>query len=189
MTRRIATTLLTLGVAALLAMPAVAQQPKHNSHGSRMPMGGGVGLIANHDVQKELKLTREQTSKAEDVARDVRAKYHGEFAKIEELDSQTRFEKTAETVGNITSETNKGLADVLTPNQMKRDRFQLQQLGLMAFTEPDVQSKLELGDEKVGRIRKINAESKSQRRELAPGRQQSRGEPAEGGDPRQGERG
>jgi Spy/CpxP family protein refolding chaperone len=72
LTRRIATTVLTLGVAALLAIPAVAQQPKHKGHGSRMPMGGGAGLIANQDVQKELKLTKEQTSKAEAGARRPR---------------------------------------------------------------------------------------------------------------------
>ena len=168
MKRRIATTVLTLGVAALLAMPAGAQQPKHKGHGSRMPMGGGAGLVANQGVQKELKLTKEQTTKAEAVARAVREKYHGEFAKFEELDAQARFEKTAEIVQNMTSETNQGLADVLNPEQMKRYRqIQLQQLGLLAFTEPDVQSKLKLSDEQVGRIRKINAESQSQRREFA----------------------
>jgi hypothetical protein len=70
----------------------------------------------------------------------------------------------------MTSETNKRLADVLKPEQMKRYRqIQLQQLGLMAFTEPDVQSKLKLSDEQVGRIRKINAQSQSQRREFAQG--------------------
>ena len=73
MKRRIATTVLTLGVAALLAMPAGAQQPKHKGHGSRMPMGGGAGLIANQDVQKELKLTKEQTSKAEAGAPSARS--------------------------------------------------------------------------------------------------------------------
>jgi hypothetical protein len=170
MTRRIAMTVLTLGVAALLAMPAIAQQAKHKGHGSRMPMGGGAGLIANQDVQKELKLTKEQTSKAEAVARTVREKYHGEFAKFEDLDAQSRLEKTAEIVRNMTSETNKGLADVLKPEQMTRYRqIQLQQLGLMAFTEPDIQSKLKLSDEQVGRIRKISAESQSQRREFAQG--------------------
>jgi hypothetical protein len=170
MKRRIATTVLTLGVVALLAMPAGAQQPKHKGHGSRMPMGGGAGLIANQDVQKELKLTKEQTSKAEAGARAVREKYHGEFAKFDELDAQARFEKTAEIVRNMTSETNKGLADVLKPEQMKRYRqIQLQQLDLMAFTEPDVQSQLKLSDEQVGLIRRINAESQSQRREFAQG--------------------
>jgi hypothetical protein len=39
-----------------------------------MPMGGGAGLVANQDVQKELRLTKEQTSKAEAVARTVRDK-------------------------------------------------------------------------------------------------------------------
>jgi hypothetical protein len=170
MKRRIATMVLTLGVTALLAMPAFAQQPKHKGHGSRMPMGGGAGLIANEGVQKELKLTDEQTSKAEAVARDVRAKHHGEFAKVEDLDAQERSEKTAEIVRTMTSETNKGLADVLTPEQMKRYRqIQLQQLGLRAFTEPEVQSKLKLTDDQVGQIRRINADSQSQRRELIQG--------------------
>jgi Spy/CpxP family protein refolding chaperone len=170
MKRRIATMVLTLGVAALLAMPAFAQQPKHKGHGSRMPMGGGAGLIANGGVQKELKLTDEQASKAEAVARDVRAKHHDEFDKVEDLDAQKRSEKTAEIVRTMISETNKGLADVLKPEQMKRYRqIQLQQLGLRAFTEPEVQSKLKLTDDQVGQIRRINADSQSQRRELSQG--------------------
>jgi hypothetical protein len=135
-----------------------------------MPLGGGAGLIANEGVQKELKLTDEQTSKAEAVAREVREKYHGEFAKVEDLDAQKRSEKMAEIVRTMTSETNKGLADVLKPEQMKRYRqIQLQQLGLMAFTEPEVQSKLKLTDDQVGQIRRINADSQSQRRELSQG--------------------
>jgi Spy/CpxP family protein refolding chaperone len=170
MKRRIATMVLTLGVAALLAMPAFAQEPKHKGHGSRLPMGGGAGLIANQGVQKELKLTAEQTSKAEAVARDVRAKHHGEFDKVDDLDAQKRPEKMAEIVRTMTSETNKGLADVLKPEQMKRYRqLQLQQLGLIAFTEPDVQSKLKLTDDQVGQIRKINADSQGQRLELPQG--------------------
>jgi Spy/CpxP family protein refolding chaperone len=170
MKRRIATMVLTLGVAALLAMPAFAQQPKHKGRGSRMPMGGGAGLIANEGVQKELKLTDEQTSKAEAVARDVREKHHGDFAKLQDLDDQERSEKTAEIVRTMTSETNKALADVLKPEQMKRYRqIQLQQMGVRAFTEPEVQSKLKLTDDQVGQIRRINADSQSQRRELLQG--------------------
>lgn len=170
MKRRMATTVLTLGVAALLAMPAFAQQPKHQGHGSRMPMGGGAGLIANKDVQKELKLTDEQTAKAEAAARVVREKHHGDFAKLDDLDAQARFEKTAEIVRTMTGETNKALADVLKPEQMKRYRqIQLQHLGLMAFTESDVRSKLKLTDAQVGRIGRINADSQSQRRALAQG--------------------
>jgi hypothetical protein len=160
MKRRIATMVLTLGVAVLLAMPAVAQQPKHKGHGSRMPMGGGAGLIANQGVQKELKLTDDQTSKAEAVARAVREKHHGEFDKVDDLDAKERSEKMAEIVRTMISETNKGLADVLKPEQMKRYRqIQLQQLGLRAFTDPEVQSKLKLTDDQVGQIRRINADS------------------------------
>jgi hypothetical protein len=161
---------LTLGVAALLAMPAFAQQPKHKGHGSGMPMGGGAGLIANEAVQKELKLTDEQASKAEAVALDVRKKHQGDFVKLKDINARERFEKVAEIVRTMTSETNKGLADVLKPEQMKRYRqIQLQQLGLMAFTEPEVQSKLKLTDDQVGRIRRINADSQSQRRQLSQG--------------------
>jgi hypothetical protein len=170
MKRRIATMVLTLGVAALLAMPAFAQQPRHKGHGSRMPMGGGAGLIANKGVQKELKLTDVQTSKAEGVARNVREKYHGEFAKVQDPDAQKRSEKMTEIVRTMTSETNKGLADVLKPEQMKRyHQLQLQHLGLMAFIEPEVQSKLKLTDDQVGRIRRINADSQRQRSEVVQG--------------------
>jgi hypothetical protein len=177
MKRRMATMVLTLGVAALLAIPAFAQQPKHQGHGSRMPMGGGAGLIANKDVQKELTLTDEQTAKAEAVARVVREKHHGDFAKLDDLDALERFEKTAELVRTMTGETNKALADVLKPEQLKRYRqIQLLHLGLMAFTEPDVRSKLKLTDAQVGRIGRINADSQSQRRALAQGAGGNRGD-------------
>ena len=39
----------------------------------------------------------------------------------------------------------------------------------MAFTEPEVQSKLKLTDDQVGRVRTINADSQSQRREVVQG--------------------
>jgi hypothetical protein len=174
MKRRIPTTVLTLGVAALFAMPAFAQQSKHQGggfvHGSGIPLGGGAELIAIEGVQKELKLTDEQASKAEAVALDVRKKHQGDFLKLKEFNARERLEKVAEIVRTITTETNKGLAAILKPEQMRRFRqIQLQQLGLMAFTEPDVRSKLKLTDDQVGRIRRINADSQSQRRELVQG--------------------
>jgi hypothetical protein len=170
MKHRMATMVLTLGASALLAAPAFAQQPQHKGHGSGLPMGGGAGLIANEGVQKELKLTDEQISKAEAVARKVREKYRDAFAKFQDLGAQERREKMTEVVRTMTSETNKGLAEVLKPEQMKRYRqIQLQQLGLMAFTEPEVQSKLKLTGDQVGRIRRINADSQGRRSELLQG--------------------
>src|SRR3954453_3569722 len=126
-----------------------------------MPMGSGAGLIANEGVQKELKLSDEQASEADAVASDVREKHYSDFAKLRDLGAQERFEKTAEIVRTMTSETNKGLADVLEPEQMKRYRqIQIQHVGLMTFTEPEVQSKLKLTDDQAGRIRRINADSR-----------------------------
>jgi hypothetical protein len=43
MKHRIATMVLPLGVAALLAMPVVAQQPKHKGHGSPCPWAAVPG--------------------------------------------------------------------------------------------------------------------------------------------------
>jgi hypothetical protein len=171
MKRRIATMVLTLGVAALLAMPTFAQQPKRKGGGFGggfgFGMGGGAGLLMNEGVQKELKLDSDQVSKAESIVRDVREKHQGDFAKLQDLDAQERREKMAEIGRAMTSETNKALADVLKPEQMKRYRqIQLQQQGLTAFTEPDVQAKLKLSDDQVGQIRRIAADNQGQMREL-----------------------
>jgi hypothetical protein len=169
MKRRIATMVLTLGVAAVLAAPAFAQQPKRKGggFGGGFGMGGGAGLLMNEGVQKELKLDSDQVSKVETAVREVREKHQGDFAKLQDLDAQERREKMAELGRTINGETNKALADILKPEQMKRyHQIQRQQMGLLAFTEPEVQVKLKLTDDQVGQIRRIAADNQGQMREL-----------------------
>ncbi len=169
MKRRIATMVLALGVAAVLAVPAFAQQPKRKGGGG-FGMGGGAGLLMNEGVQKELKLTDEQTAKVESIARDVREKHQGDFAKLQDLDAQERREKMAELGRTMNGETNKALADVLKPEQMKRyHQIQLQAQGVQAFASPEVQSKLKLTADQKEKLQAIGQESMGQMRELFQG--------------------
>ena len=58
-------TLLALTMAAILAVPALAQRPPGGpgGFGGMMGRGGDVAMLQSPDVQKELKITDEQKKK------------------------------------------------------------------------------------------------------------------------------
>ena len=66
--------LLVLGVAVLLAVPALAQPPRGG--GGRGDMGGGAAmLLLSKGVQDELKLTVDQVEKARDAVAKIQEKH------------------------------------------------------------------------------------------------------------------
>src|SRR5262249_2418349 len=70
---------LSLGVAALLATPAQAQNRGFGFFGGG---GSGLFLLRNPGVQKELKLDSQQTEKVEQIAKDIQEKHASEFENI-----------------------------------------------------------------------------------------------------------
>jgi Spy/CpxP family protein refolding chaperone len=144
--------LLTVGLAALLAAPALAQPPG----GGRGGRGPGMNLLQNKSVQEELKLTKEQIDKSKKVSDDIREKYKDDFQKAREMSQEER----QEFFKKVGDETNKELSTILNEDQQKRyKQIQLQAqsrfMGAGVLLSPDVEKGLKLTDDQRGKIKTI----------------------------------
>ena len=180
--RKISKVVVVLGVAVLLAVPALSQQRQQGQQGRG---GGGFGgglaaLIENVGVQQELKLDNEQVEKAKAAVDKVREKHSADRAQLQDLSQEERREKSRAINQAVAEETMKALADVLKPEQIKRlKQIQLQRRGAEAFTEPEVQKALNLTGEQKAKIKTIAAEAAQERRELFQGGANRGGEEAQ----------
>ena len=157
---------LTLGVAGLLAGPALAQRP--GGGGGRF--GGPGMLLQNEGVQKELKMDKEQVTRAREALQKVQEKHRDDFAQLRDLSPEERREKLQELNRKVSEEARAALKEILKPEQAKRLRqIELQQQGPMAFNDPEVQSTLKLTDEQKEKVKTVGQEMQSQMRELFQG--------------------
>jgi Spy/CpxP family protein refolding chaperone len=148
-----------------LASPAFGQPPFRGGRGGGF--GGPGMLLQNTGVQKELKLTDEQIQKIKDVTQKIQEKHKDDFAALAKVDQQERREKFQELFKTIGEETEKGLADVLKPEQSKRlKQISLQQRGSQAFNEEDVQKTLKLTDDQKDKIKTLNEDAGKEMREI-----------------------
>lgn len=152
-----------LAALGLLAGAALAQQ--------RFPFGGGFGspamLLINPDVQKELKLTEEQITKAKDIGQKVREKYKDDFAKLKDTPQEQRREKFQELSKTISAETDKALKDVLNTDQQKRlKQLELQAKGADAFVDADVEKALNLTAEQKEKVKTLREDAGKEMREI-----------------------
>jgi len=143
---------------ALLAASVEAQQ--------RPFQRGGVELLQNVSVQKELKLTDEQIKKSKEAANQVRQKYQEAFSKIRELTQEEQNELRKK----VSQETLQALKEVLKPGQVKRlKQIELQQRGLLAFQEPEVDKALKLTEEQKAQIKTLSEDLAREMRGLFQG--------------------
>jgi Spy/CpxP family protein refolding chaperone len=163
--------MLVLGMALLLAGPALAQrgQGKGGGFGGGFGFGGPGFLLMNSSVQKELKLTDDQIKKITDANESVREKHREDFEALGKLEGDERREKGQELRKQMADETNKALAEILKPEQNKRlKEITLQQDGARAFNNPEVQKALNLTDDQKEKIKTINEDAAKEREELFP---------------------
>src|SRR5262249_50221535 len=166
--------ILTLGLIVVLASPAAAQQRQRGQRGQRGPGGVGQGgfamLVNNEDVQKELKLEKDQVDKAKSAVQGVQKKHQEELTKLRDLSQEERREKGQELNRTISEESLQALGEVLKPEQIKRlKQIEMQQAGVRAFIRPDVQKALNLTDQQKESIKTIEADSAKAMRELFAG--------------------
>jgi hypothetical protein len=159
---------LTLGLAAALAVPALAQRQPGQGRGQFGGGFGGIaGLLRNESVQKELKMDKDQTDKVAEATKKVQDKHADEFAKLRELPQEERRSKSAELNRTVSAETLTAVSEVLKPEQVTRlKEIELQQAGVAVFTRPDVEKTLALNDEQKGKLKVISDESATKTREL-----------------------
>jgi hypothetical protein len=136
---------------------------------------GPLGLVNNKAVQEELKMSEEQISKLKDWARDF-MKTSFEMMKEEgvtfgkggfgKLDEEMQA-KIAAAQAKITKEAYKQLADVLKPEQIKRlKQIEIQQLGVRAFSTPEVVEALKLTDSQKASVKGISGDLQKETREI-----------------------
>ena len=129
----------TIGlVTAALLIPGSTYAQGRGGAGGGMAGMAGPALIGNPAVQKELKLTDEQTEKAKDFAEEYREKSRESMAKLEGLEGEERMKKATEL--NMAN-SKAGMKDVnamLKPEQAKRfGQIVFQMRGIEALTDPD----------------------------------------------------
>ena len=163
---------IVFGLALALAVPAAAQQ-RQRGQGQRGQGRGGFGvggLINNEGVQKELKLDGDQLEKAKAAVQKVQEKHQDEFAKLQDLSREEQGAKRAALQQTVSAESFKELDSILKPDQIKRlKQIQLQQSGINAFTDPEVEKGLKLNNAQKEKIKTIAADAAAQRGELRQG--------------------
>jgi hypothetical protein len=137
---------LVLGVAALLASPALAQPP--GGFGRGMGGGGISGLLTNKSVQEELKMDKDQIDKVTDALKKFRDEHKDEYDKLSPRNQDTKPEERAEIGKKLAEGSTKVVSDIIKPEQLKRvQQIAKQQLGVAMFNDAEVQKTLKLTDE------------------------------------------
>lgn len=157
--------LMTMGLAALLAAPASAQERR----GGGMMGGRGMTvsmLLSNHGVQDELKLDDAQKGKVSEAGRKAREKMESARESLQNLEGPERFAKMRELMKESDAEAMKSLDGVLKAEQVARLKgihYQVQ--GAAAFEDEEVQKALKLTDEQKSAVEKAVAGSNAAMRE------------------------
>jgi len=161
--RTLSKTIVALGLVALMAGPALAQQGRGGGGGRGGFGGGGIGmLLSNPGVQQELKLDATQIEKAKEVADKAREKFTASRESLQSLQGEERFKKVAELNKEANEEANKSIGAFLSKDQIHRlHQIQHQVQGAQAFTDEHVQNKLKLTDAQKSEIAAINTEARA----------------------------
>ncbi len=154
---------LVLGVAALLASPALAQPGR-----GRGGMVGPAQLLRVEKVQKDLGLDKDAVTKVEDSLKKVNEDQKDEVAKAADRNA-TPEERTAARK-KIGEAQEKALKDVLSEKQAKRlKQIEHQVQGINMFQDEHVQKTLKLTDDQKGKIKEINDDLQKEQRDLFSG--------------------
>jgi Spy/CpxP family protein refolding chaperone len=154
---------LAFGMVAILAAPALAQGGRGFGGG----MGGVTNLIANPGVQKELKLTTEQTEKVTALSTELREKMGDIRSKLEGLEGQEAMTKRAELMKPINEEATKKIKGFLKDEQFTRlTQIELQQRGAQALADKEIAKKLSITDEQATKVKSILDDERSEMQEL-----------------------
>ncbi len=152
-----------LGLVAVLANPAFAQ----GRGGFGRGFGGLSGWLNNESVQKELKLDDTQITKAKEVAQKIGDERRSKMEGFQDLSQEERREKMQTVNRELNEMTMKQIGEFMKPEQIARlKQINYQQMGAMAFNDPDVAKKLNLTDTQKTDIQSIVQDQMSQMRSI-----------------------
>jgi len=162
--RLLSKSVMTLGLAALMTTPVMAQGRGGFGFGGR---AGLSMLLGNPSVQEELKLDDSQKDKARDFAEKTREKMTAAREELQNLSQEERGKKFREMMAESNTAARKAAAEILKPEQIKRlEGIELQVAGANAFEEEALQKKLNLTDEQKTAITSILQSSMEEQREI-----------------------
>lgn len=168
--RRFGGAIVALGLVAMLAAPALAQQGKGQGQGGRRGGGfgmGGPGLVTIPAVQEELKITDEQKGKLEEVTATFREEMQGLREKLADVPQGERMSRMRELMTEVNAKGHKELETILKPEQMKRFKeIELQARGVEAFADKEVHKALSVTEEQAGKIETALSELNEKRRTI-----------------------
>lgn len=154
------TTLVGLGLVTLLAGSAAAQGQGRGFGGMFGGGGGYAMLLGNDSVQKELKLEDQQIEKCKEIGEKAREKMTEARTATEGLDQDERRNKMMALNREINESTMKAAGEFLKPEQVTRlKQISYQQHGANAFSDPEVQKKLNITESQKTDIQSIVQES------------------------------
>ena len=135
--------------------------------------GSGAMLLTIPEVQKELNITADQKKQLETLGQGIRQKVQASMGQIDfqELrnlsaeEREKRFGEMRKKFEEATKGVDEQVAKVLDAKQVDRlHQLQLQRDGAMALTRPEVIKKLDLSEEQVAKIKKIQEAARPQGR-------------------------
>ncbi len=119
-------------------------------------------LLASYTVQKEIQLTDEQKKRSDGSHRPIAdrygAVYYHQFGGAAGVAAHPeKMQELLDLQEPTRKEIDKAVADLLRPEQLKRYRqIQLQQTGIRALSDPDVEKALQLNDDQKKKINAID---------------------------------
>jgi Spy/CpxP family protein refolding chaperone len=148
------------GLLALLVATAQAQRPG-GRFGGGFPFGGGL-LLANKSVQEELKITDEQKTKIQEIAKESREKTEAIIGKVDFKDQESRAkarearEQNKDKLMEIGQASEKAMLAVLDDKQKTRfKQIEIQSQRVDAFKNEEVVKALNLTDDQKEKLKTI----------------------------------
>lgn len=160
-------TLVLGGVFAMLAQ--AAEGPQRGSRRGGFSRDSLLGLLRLEQVQKEMKLTPEQTAKVNEIAEKLGTEVREKYAALREIEDRAeRRTKTEELRDQIDDQLRDQLRDVVSREQMMRlyqIRMQVRPAA-ESLANPYVARRLELTEEQQKKVAEVAKEAQEKQSEL-----------------------
>ncbi len=152
-----------LGFLSVALLSPVAVQAQGRGGPGGMP---GPALMGNPAVQKELKLSDEQTEKAKSFAEEFRNAARESMSQLEGLEGEERYKKQQELSKSHNASGMKEVEAMLKPEQTKRfKQIVFQARGIDNLTDPEVAKALKVTDEQAEKVKALMDDQRGQTRE------------------------
>jgi len=143
------------------------------STGTQSGSGGSPGrsvhtpLYTYPEVSKELNLSQSQIDRLNTVTSQLQSKYASKMDRLSRLSGAERVRLLKELNASLGSDWRQTAAQILTPKQMARyAQIELQVAGMEAFSDADLQKKLNLKPQQLQKIQSLRDQARREMGEV-----------------------